>query len=104
VAQGKEILRRSGMEVSTDVPVDRESPARTILDTAKEWNADLIVVGSHGRRGFDRIAMGSVSEALAMHAHCSVEVVRIPQRVKVVEKGEEYESERSYGGHPIHVS
>jgi len=102
VAQGKELLRRSELEVSTDVPVDREAPARTILETAKEWNADLIVVGSHGRRGFDRIAMGSVSEALAMHAHCSVEVVRIPQRVEV--KGEEYESERSYGGHPVHVS
>jgi nucleotide-binding universal stress UspA family protein len=40
------------------------------------WNADLIVVGSHGRRGFDRYVMGSVSESVALHAHCSVEVVR----------------------------
>jgi len=105
VAQGKEALRRSGLEVSTDVPVDREAPAKTILENAKEWNADLVVVGSHGRRGFDRIAIGSVSEALAMHAHCSVEVVRIPQKVEVKEKkGEAYESERSYGRHPVHVS
>jgi nucleotide-binding universal stress UspA family protein len=104
VAQGKETLRKTGLQVSTDVPVDREAPARAILEEASEWKADLIVVGSHGRRGFDRIAMGSVSEALAMHAHCSVEVVRIPQRVEVKEKkGESYESERSHGGNPVHV-
>jgi nucleotide-binding universal stress UspA family protein len=105
VALAKETLRRAGLQVSTDVPVDREAPAKTILEEANEWKADLIVVGSHGRRGFDRIAMGSVSEALAMHAHCSVEVVRVPQRVEVKEKkGEEYESERSHGGHAVHVS
>jgi nucleotide-binding universal stress UspA family protein len=34
------------------------------------------VLGSHGRRGFDRYMMGSVSESVALHAHCSVEVVR----------------------------
>jgi nucleotide-binding universal stress UspA family protein len=34
------------------------------------------VMGSHGRRGFDRIVLGSVSESVAMHARCSVEVVR----------------------------
>jgi nucleotide-binding universal stress UspA family protein len=33
-------------------------------------------MGSHGRRGFDRLVLGSVSETVAMHAHCSVEVVR----------------------------
>jgi len=38
--------------------------------------ADLIVMGSHGRRGLDRLVMGSASESVAMHAHCSVEVVR----------------------------
>jgi nucleotide-binding universal stress UspA family protein len=47
-----------------------------ILDLAKEWAADLIVVGSHGRRGLDRLIMGSVSETVAIYAHCSVEVVR----------------------------
>jgi nucleotide-binding universal stress UspA family protein len=47
-----------------------------ILDLAKEWAADLIVVGSHGRRGLDRLVMGSVSETVAIYAHCSVEVVR----------------------------
>jgi nucleotide-binding universal stress UspA family protein len=43
---------------------------------AKEWAADLITVGSHDRSGFDRVVMGSVSEAVALHAKCSVEIVR----------------------------
>ncbi len=47
-----------------------------ILDQAAEWNADLIVLGSHGWHGFARFMLGSVSEAVAMHAHCSVEVIR----------------------------
>ncbi len=47
---------------------------------AKKWNADLIVVGSHGRRGFKRFLLVSVSEAVAMNAHCSVVVVRDPAR------------------------
>jgi nucleotide-binding universal stress UspA family protein len=46
-----------------------------ILEEARKWNADLIVVGSHGRRGFRRFLLGSVSEAVAMNAHCSVVVV-----------------------------
>jgi nucleotide-binding universal stress UspA family protein len=47
-----------------------------IVDEAKEWGADLIVVGSHGLRGITRLLIGSVAEAVAMHAHCSVEVIR----------------------------
>lgn len=52
------------------------NPKEVILEEAKKWNADLIVVGSHGRRGFKRFLLGSVSEAVAMNAHCSVVVVR----------------------------
>jgi len=52
------------------------NPKEVILEEAKKWNADLIVVGSHGRRGIKRLLLGSVSEAVAMNAHCSVVVVR----------------------------
>jgi nucleotide-binding universal stress UspA family protein len=51
-------------------------PKASILDEAKEWGADLIVVGSHGRRGLKRLLLGSVAEAVALHSHCSVEVIR----------------------------
>lgn len=49
-----------------------------ILDTAAQWPADLIVLGSHGRKGLERFLIGSVSEAVARHAPCSVEIVRLP--------------------------
>ncbi|MEP7341708.1 MAG: universal stress protein [Acidobacteriota bacterium] len=47
-----------------------------ILDEAEKWDADLIVVGSHGYRGLRRFLLGSVSHAVAAHAPCSVEIVR----------------------------
>lgn len=46
-----------------------------IIDEAREWEADLVVVGAQGRGGISRFLHGSVSEAVAMHAHCSVEVI-----------------------------
>ncbi len=47
-----------------------------IVDEAKNWNADLIIVGSHGRSGFSRLFLGSVAEAVASHASCSVEIIK----------------------------
>ena len=57
-------------------------PVEAILEEAQKWAADLIVVGSHGRRGFKRFLLGSVSEAVAMNAHCSVVVVRGPRKTE----------------------
>lgn len=68
-------LRSAGFQVSTMVEVGdiREK----IIDCAAEWKADLIVVGSHGRKGIQRFLLGSVAEFVARHANCSVEIVRI---------------------------
>ena len=52
-------------------------PRHVILDYAAELGCDWIVMGSHGRRGLERLLMGSVSEAVARHAHCSVHIVRV---------------------------
>jgi len=79
VEKGVELVKNAGLRVSQEVTEAQESPVRAILGMADLWGADLIVVGSHGRRGFDRIVMGSVSESVALHAHCSVEIVRVPQ-------------------------
>jgi nucleotide-binding universal stress UspA family protein len=76
VQKGADILKKAGLRVSAEVLEPRESPVRAVLGMADLWSADLIVMGSHGRRGFDRYVMGSVSESVALHAHCSVEVVR----------------------------
>lgn len=51
-------------------------PAEEIVEAAREWPADLIVVGSHGRGGIGRILLGSVAESVARHAPCPVLVVR----------------------------
>lgn len=50
-----------------------------IIDTARDWPSDLIVMGSHGRRGFTKFLLGSVSEAVVSHAPCSVEIVKLPE-------------------------
>lgn len=46
-----------------------------ILEVAKEWTADLILVGTNGRTGFDHFLSGSVSEALIRKASCPVLVI-----------------------------
>jgi len=60
--------------------------AATVLDVADKWRADLIVLGSHGWKGLSRFLLGSVSDHVARHANCSVEIVRVPRRRKITRK------------------
>jgi len=55
-------------------------PHKAVIEEAERWHADLVVVGSHGYGGVKRLMLGSVSEAVARHAPCSVEIVRSPAR------------------------
>ncbi len=50
--------------------------AQVLMDAAAQVNADLIVVGTHGRTGFRRLRLGSVAESVAQRAPCSVLVSR----------------------------
>jgi nucleotide-binding universal stress UspA family protein len=68
--------RAAPITLTGEVVVGR--PAETIIETAKNWGADLVALGSHGYRGFTRFLLGSVSYAVASHAPCSVEIVRKP--------------------------
>lgn len=71
-------LRASGLTAETAV---RYGDARSVIvDEAKEWDADLIVVGSHGYTGVIRWLLGSVAQSVVSHAPCSVEVVRKKQK------------------------
>jgi nucleotide-binding universal stress UspA family protein len=67
-------LPRKKLKVETAV---RDGHPRTVIvDEAKKWRADLIVMGSHGRTGLSRLLLGSVAQYVVSHAPCSVEVVR----------------------------
>ncbi len=67
-------LRSVGFKTTTQV---EEGDARDlIVECARKWRPDVILLGSHGRRGLDRFLLGSVSEGVARHAPCSVEIVR----------------------------
>ena len=78
VESARKFLAGSNLNVTLEAITPLGDPRIAVLDEAKDWGADLIVVGSHGRRGFHRLLLGSVSESVAVHAHCSVEVVRVP--------------------------
>lgn len=65
-------LVESGKVIREGVPFD------TIVDEAAAWRADLIVVGSHGKKWVDRLLIGSVTEDLLNNLPCAVLVVPAP--------------------------
>jgi nucleotide-binding universal stress UspA family protein len=69
-----ERVRANGFTVET--AVRHGDPRSVIIDEATEWDADLIVVGSHGYTGIKRWLLGSVAYSVVSHAPCSVEIVR----------------------------
>jgi nucleotide-binding universal stress UspA family protein len=68
-------LRAIGLQVS--VAIEKGDAQRVLIEEAQKWDADSIFVGSRKFDGtFERFWLGSVSTAVVMKAHCSVEVVR----------------------------
>jgi nucleotide-binding universal stress UspA family protein len=74
VAGARRILMKTGIDVCDATPLG--DPRTTILEQSEACDVDLIVLGSHGRHGFERLLTGSVSEAVTAQANCSVAVVR----------------------------
>lgn len=64
------------LKISTEVLFG--SPESRIVEAAEELRPDLIVLGSHGYKAWERLLLGSVSESVLHHVHCSVLVVRVP--------------------------
>ena len=62
------------LEITTDVLFG--TPESRIVETAEEMGSDLIVLGSHGYNRWEKLLLGSVSDSVIHHAHCSVLVVR----------------------------
>jgi len=76
VATIADLLTAGGVEVSR--VVEMGDPATVILELARREAVDLVVVGSHGRTGFERFLLGSVSGRVVEHAPCDVLVVKSP--------------------------
>ncbi|MBI1744205.1 universal stress protein [Candidatus Acetothermia bacterium] len=81
--EGKKILARTEKLIQTagldevDGLVEEGHPAETILRYAKENKIDLIVMGTHGRRGLNRILLGSVAEEVVRRSPVPVITVRM---------------------------
>ncbi|HEX9696092.1 MAG TPA: universal stress protein [Actinomycetota bacterium] len=67
-------LREAGVNFQAEVV--EGNPAGAILDTARTINADMIVVGAHGRSGFKEMLLGSVSSHVSHHADVPVVIIR----------------------------
>ena len=81
-AEGQEALRvasaafeAAGVSVNAAV-VEGHTVYKGILETATKVGADLIVMGSHGRKGLERLVLGSVTSQVLSHAHLPILVVR----------------------------
>jgi nucleotide-binding universal stress UspA family protein len=70
----KEAAQKEGVNVQAFVMTGK--PADAIIETAKEKHADLIVLGSHGRTGLEKLLMGSVAERVIVLSPCAVLVVK----------------------------
>jgi nucleotide-binding universal stress UspA family protein len=70
------IVHKKKPKLSISTAVIEGSPKSAILEAAKKFGANLIVVGSHGHGAVAGFLLGSVSQAVSLHATCSVEIVR----------------------------
>lgn len=79
LADGAAIARQAGVSFDTHaVVLDRAGQhiADAVEDEAKRWQADLIIIGTHGRRGVRRMLLGSVAEGVARVASKPVLLIR----------------------------
>jgi len=77
VARVADEIARTVPSLRVSTQVLEGSPKKEIVEEAERWGADLIMVGSHGYGPIERFLLGSVAQAVALHAPCSVEIVRL---------------------------
>jgi len=85
VAAARRRIRRRSPEVSVSTRVREGVPKEVIVEEARQWGADLIVLGSHGYGFVKRLVLGSIAAAVVASAPCSVQVVRSKHATQVAE-------------------
>ncbi|MBA3995807.1 MAG: universal stress protein UspA [Candidatus Accumulibacter sp. 66-26] len=77
LGKAADTARAAGVEVEIKlVESEQKHVSDMLADTSAEWQADLLVVGTHGRRGMERYFVGSVAERLVRKAGTSLLLVR----------------------------
>jgi len=71
----RERFTAAGVQAQTRV-VEAHAPWRGVLEAAESVGADLIVMGSHGRRGLEKLVLGSVTQSVLAHTKITTLVVR----------------------------
>jgi nucleotide-binding universal stress UspA family protein len=79
VAEAAEQISNAGPAFQVSTQILEGSPKKLIVEEAKRWGADLILLGSHQHEAGGRFVLGSVARAVAESAACSVEIARPPQ-------------------------
>ena len=72
VQEMRRLLHRAGFSADAHLAAEAGDASTTIVDQALTTSADLIVIGTHGRRGFKRLLLGSVAETVLHEAPCPV--------------------------------
>jgi nucleotide-binding universal stress UspA family protein len=83
IAEVREKARAAGIEpevLSPEIVSGGYHVSESIVAAAKQWRADLLVVGTHGYRGFRRMLLGSVAEGVVRAATMPLLLVRQEQK------------------------
>ena len=70
-------LQDAGVQAETRV-IESHAVWRGVIEAIEACGADLVVMGSHGRRGLERLVLGSVTQSVLSHTKVSALVVRTP--------------------------
>jgi nucleotide-binding universal stress UspA family protein len=77
VRRAESVARAAGVGVeSAVIEASAHDISSSIVDEASRWRADLVVIGTHGRSGLERLVLGSVAESVARHAPVPVLLVK----------------------------
>lgn len=75
IKSASEVFAASGISAQTSV-MEGQAVYKSILEAAASCDADLIVMGSHGRKGLEKLVLGSVAAQVLSHTHLPVMIVR----------------------------
>lgn len=83
--KARERIERGAANKTVATKILEGNPKDVIVEEARQWGADLIVLGSHGHSRVRRMLLGSVASAVLANAPCSVHVVRTKDATRSAE-------------------